>query len=87
VYPEVQDRVTFLRNLAAALKPGGRIGVVNYKPGRGGPGPAPNEGVRVESASVEKDARAAALSVLARSNLLYQYVLVLGRAPEIGRAR
>jgi predicted methyltransferase len=80
VYPEVQDRVTFLRNLAAALKPGGRIGVVNYKPGRGGPGPAPNEGVRVESASVEKDARAAALRVLARSNLLYQYVLVLGRA-------
>src|SRR5262245_50823679 len=39
VYPEVEDRVTFLRNLAAALKPSGRIGIVNYKPGRGGPGP------------------------------------------------
>ena len=48
-----EDRVTFLRNLAAALKPGGRIGIVNYKPGNGGPGPAPDEGVRVESASVE----------------------------------
>ena len=78
VYPEVEDRVTFLRNLAVALKPGGRIGVVNYKPGRGGPGPAPNEGVRVESASVEKDATAASLRVLARENLLYQYLLVLG---------
>ena len=39
VYPEVEDRVAFLRNLAAALKPGGRIGIVNYKPGGGGPGP------------------------------------------------
>ena len=49
VYPEVENRVTFLRNLAASLKPGGRLGIVNYKPGRGGPGPAPGEGVRVDS--------------------------------------
>lgn len=79
VYPEVEDRVTFLKNLAAALKPGGRLGIVNYKPGRGGPGPAPQEGVRVESASVEGDALAAGLLVLARQTLPYQYLLVLGR--------
>lgn len=81
VYPEVaeEDRVKFLRNLAAALKPGGRLGIVNYKPGRGGPGPAPREGVRVESASVEGDAHAAGLRVLARQTLPYQYLLVLGR--------
>ena len=79
VYPEVEDRVTFLRNLAAALKPGGRLGIVNYKPGRGGPGPAPEEGERVESASVEGDARAAGLRVLARQTLPYQYLLVFGR--------
>ena len=79
VYPEVEDRVTFLRNLAAALKPGGRLGVVNYKPGRGGPGPAPQEGVRVDSASVEVDALAAELRVLARQTLPYQYLLVLGQ--------
>src|SRR5262245_5436959 len=60
-YPEVDERVTFLRNLAAALKPNGRIGIVNYKPGQGGPGPAPNEGVRVDSSAVEADARAAGL--------------------------
>ena len=77
VYPEVQDRVSFLRNLAAALKPGGRIGVVNYKPGGGGPGPASEE--RVESSSVETDAQAAGLRVLARETLPYQYLLVLGR--------
>lgn len=79
VYPEVEDRIAFLRNLAAALKLGGRLGVVNYRPGRGGPGPAPQEGVRVESASVEGDARAAGLRVLARQTLPYQYLLVLGR--------
>jgi predicted methyltransferase len=78
VYPEVEDRVTFLRNLAAALKAGGRIGIVNYKPGRGGPGPSPDEGVRVDSAAVEQDAQAAGLRVIARQTLPYQYLLVLG---------
>ena len=79
VYPEVDDRVTFLRNVAAALKPNGRIGVVNYKPGQGGPGPAPNEGVRVDSSAVEADARAAGLRVLRRENLPFHYLIVLGR--------
>lgn len=79
VYPEVDDRVTFLRSLARALKATGRIGVVNYKPGGGGPGPAPGEGVRVESAAVEADARAAGQRVLARENLPFQYLLVLGK--------
>jgi len=75
VYPEVDDRVALLRNLTQALTPGGRIGIVNYKLGRGGPGPD----VRIESAAVEADARRAGLRVLARENLPYQYLLVLGR--------
>jgi len=77
-YPEVDidDRVTFLRNLAGELKPKGRLGIVNYTPGHGGPGP--DEG-RVESASVEADASAAGLRVVARENLPYQYLLVLAR--------
>lgn len=79
VYPEVDDRVTFLGNLSLALKPNGRIGVVNYKPGQGGPGPAPSEGVRVESTAVEADAHAAGLRVLARENLPFQYLIVLGK--------
>jgi SAM-dependent methyltransferase len=83
VYPEIEivERVTFLRNLSRALKPNGRIGVVNYKPGQGGPGPAStaNEGVRVDSAAVEADARAAGLRVLSRANLPFQYLIVLGR--------
>jgi len=76
---DIRNRVTFLRNLSNALKSSGRIGIVNYKPGEGGPGPAPNEGIRVESGAVEADARAAGLRVLARENLPFQYLLVLGR--------
>jgi predicted methyltransferase len=79
VYPEVKDRVTFLRNLATALKVDGRIGIVNYKLGGGGPGPAPSEGVRVAQATVEADARAAGLRVQGSENLPYQYLLILGK--------
>jgi predicted methyltransferase len=79
VYPEVEDRVTLLRNLALSLKPNGRIGIVNYKPGRGGPGPSPEDGPRIDSRVVEADARAAGLRVIAQETLPYQYLLVLGK--------
>ena len=74
-YQEVEDPVTFLRNLGTALKRDGRIGIVNYKPGEGGPGPD----IRIDSSAVEADARAAGLRVLVRESLPYQYLLVLGR--------
>jgi SAM-dependent methyltransferase len=76
-YQEVEepDRVPFLRNIARALKPGGRLGIVNYKPGRGGPGPD----VRVPSSVVEVDARSAGLRVIDRADLPFQYLLVLGK--------
>ena len=84
MYPEVKDRVTFLRNLATALKPDGRIGIVNYKLGGGGPGPAPSEGVRVAQAIVEADARAAGLLIRGSENLPYQYLLILGKRDSAG---
>lgn len=79
-YPEVQvpDRVTFLKNLVRGLKPSGRIGIVNYKLGGGGPGPD-DPGLRVPRASVERDAEAAGLKVKSAGNLPYQYLLVLAR--------
>lgn len=78
-YQEIEEdeRVTFLRNLAAALKPGGRIGIVNYKPGGGGPGPEAE--LRIESSVVENKALEAGLRVLDREDLPYQYMLVLGK--------
>jgi len=81
VYPEVEDRIAFLANLAAALAPNGRIGIVNYRPGDGGPGPvaAAGEGVRVAQEVVEADVAAAGLRVLARETFLpFQYLLVIG---------
>jgi ubiquinone/menaquinone biosynthesis C-methylase UbiE len=76
-YQEVQERIAFLRNLARALKPNGLIGVVNWKPGRGGPGPPENE--RVDKASVTADVRAAQLRIVDEETLPYQYMLVLAR--------
>lgn len=77
-YQEVEDpeeRVRFLRNLAETLKPNGRIGIVNYKPGRGGPGPDR----RLASIVVESEAHAAGLRIVDRANLPFQYLLVLGK--------
>jgi ubiquinone/menaquinone biosynthesis C-methylase UbiE len=76
-YQEVEDRVTFLQNLARALKPNGLIGVVNWKPGRGGPGPSEN--IRVDKASVVADIQAAKLRIVDEETLPYQYMLVLAK--------
>jgi predicted methyltransferase len=76
-YQEVEDRVTFLKNLARALKPNGLIGVVNWKPGRGGPGPPEN--ARVDKASVIADVRTAGLHIVHEETLPYQYMLVLAK--------
>jgi ubiquinone/menaquinone biosynthesis C-methylase UbiE len=80
VYQEVEDRVRFLKSVAASLKPNGRVGIVNYKPGQVGPGPAPAEGGRVDQSTVEADLHAAGLRVLSRGSFLpFQYLLVVGR--------
>ena len=76
-YQEVEDRVTFLKNLARALKPNGLVGVVNWKPGRGGPGPPEN--ARVDKASVTADVGAAGLRIVDEETLPYQYMLVLAK--------
>jgi predicted methyltransferase len=75
---ELADPVTFLRNTAKALKPDGRIGVVNFKTDGGGPGPPMDE--RVEPERVIRDAEAAGLRLRSRETFLrYQYMLVFER--------
>lgn len=78
-YQEIddKDRESFLRSLSLTLKPNGRIGIVNYKPGRGGPGPEPQR--RIAAGIAEAEARSAGLRVIDRANLPFQYLLVLGR--------
>lgn len=87
VYPEIEDRVAFLRSLGRSLKGAGRIGIVNYKPGNGGPGPVARlgEGERVAQAVVEADVAAAGLTLIpVRQFLRYQYLVVATR-PESTR--
>jgi predicted methyltransferase len=76
-YSEIEDRVTFLRNLAKSLRPDGRIGVVDFTLEGGGPGPPTEE--RVSPESVIREAANAGLRLLSRETFLeYQYFLIFG---------
>jgi len=66
-YHEMDDPVTLLRNVARSLKPQGRLGVVDFKPGGGGPGPAPDQ--RVDPQAVIKAASAAGLDLISREEI------------------
>ena len=68
-----------LRNVGRSLKPQGRIGIVDFTPGGGGPGPAPE--VRVAPETVIKAAEAAGLQLLKREDVPpFLYLLVFGRS-------
>ena len=78
VYGQVEDPVTLLRNVMPRLKPGGRVGIVEYRLGGGGPGPPLDQ--RVEPETVVRDAQAAGFRLLAREDdFRYQYLLVFVR--------
>lgn len=79
VYNEMAEPVALLRNVAADLKPNGRIGIVDFKHDGLGPGPALDE--RADPARVIADAAAAGLRLIKRETFLrYQYMLVFGKA-------
>jgi ubiquinone/menaquinone biosynthesis C-methylase UbiE len=76
-YHEMEDPVALLRNVATALKPRGRIGIVDFTKEGGGPGPPMDE--RIDEDRVIRDARAAGLQLLEKESFLrYQYLLVFG---------
>ena len=71
--------VTLLRNVARSLKAQGRLGIVDWTPGAGGPGPAADQ--RVDPATVIKAAEAAGLILISREELPpFVFLLVFGRA-------
>lgn len=77
-YHEVQDRVTFLRNVRKALRPRGRLGIVDFRKDGLGPGPPLDD--RIEPTAVIADAEAAGFRLLERDDALpFQYLLVFGR--------
>jgi ubiquinone/menaquinone biosynthesis C-methylase UbiE len=80
-YHEFDDPVAMLRGIAAALKPGGSLGVVNFNKSGGGPGPPTDE--RVDAARVIEEASAAGLTLRRQETFLpFQYFLVFGRADD-----
>jgi predicted methyltransferase len=89
VYREMQippaDPVILLRRVAESLKPDGRIGVVDFNPGGGGPGPTPDD--RVDPEAVIKAASAAGLRLIMREPTInqFQFLLVFGRGGETPR--
>ncbi len=77
-YGALPAPVPLLRSLAQSLRPRGRLGIVDFVPSGGGPGPPLRD--RIDPARVVRDARAAGLRLHARLEVPpYQYLLVLGR--------
>ena len=71
--------VTLLRHVAQSLKPQGRLGIVDWMPGSGGPGPAADH--RADPTRVIAAAHAAGLQLIKREGLPpFVYLLVFGRA-------
>jgi predicted methyltransferase len=79
-YHEMEDPVALLKDAAESLKPQGRIGVVEYTAGAGGPGPDPDQ--RVSPDTVINGARAANLQVISQDSIPpFMYMIILGKAP------
>jgi ubiquinone/menaquinone biosynthesis C-methylase UbiE len=78
-YYEMENPQVLLRNVARALKPNGRLGIVEHTQKGGGPGPPLDE--RVDPERIIRDAEAAGLKLHSRPGFLrYQYLLVFKRA-------
>jgi SAM-dependent methyltransferase len=77
-FHETQDPVRLLRNVSRSLRPQGRIGIIEYREGDGGPGPDASE--RVPPSVVISQAAAAGLKLIEPHKFLpYQYFLIFGK--------
>ena len=77
-YHEMENPVAVLKDAAESLKPQGRIGIVDYSPGAGGPGPDPDQ--RVDQETVIKGAMAARLQVIAQEPVPpFMFMVILAK--------
>ena len=78
-YPQFRDPVGLLRNVAASLVTGGRLGIVDFKTdGAGGPGPALED--RLDPDVIRRDAEKAGFTFKSHETFLrYQYLLVFAK--------
>jgi hypothetical protein len=64
----------FLKNVRTALKDGGRVGIIDYKQGGGGPGP---DSTRPDPETIITTAEQAGLRLLKRETFLpFQFFLI-----------
>lgn len=78
VIHEVEDRVSLLRQVARAVKPNGRVGIVDFKKDGGGPGPPLDQ--RVEPDMLVREAQSAGLRLYKSETFLpYEFLLVFGK--------
>jgi ubiquinone/menaquinone biosynthesis C-methylase UbiE len=83
-YQEMEDKVSILRHVARALKPDGRLGIINFNLDGGGPGPPIEE--RVPPEVVLRDATAAGLRLASEEKFLrYEYMFVFEKADAASR--
>jgi predicted methyltransferase len=87
-YHEMDERPeviqTLLQNIAAALKPTGRLGIVDFLPGGGGPGPAADD--RIDPDTVVRTLEAAGLKLQSREPVPpFQFLLVFGKTTPPAR--
>jgi ubiquinone/menaquinone biosynthesis C-methylase UbiE len=81
-YHEMEDPVTLLEDAADSVKPQGLIGIVDFLPGAGGPGPEPDQRVDVET--VVNGARAANLHVISRETIPpFMFIVVIRKGPSV----
>jgi SAM-dependent methyltransferase len=79
-YHEFDDPEALLRNIAKALRPQGRVGIVDFKNDGLGPGPALED--RADPDVIMRDAERAGLVLVSRETFLpYQFMLVFSRRP------
>jgi predicted methyltransferase len=81
-----RDPVALLTNVAKSLTPQGRLGIVDFKPGGGGPGPAPEE--RPDPQAIIRACDAAGLQFIRREEVPpFEFLLIFGRADGPPTAR
>ena len=78
-----RDPVALLKNVAQSLTPQGRLGIVDFLPGGGGPGPAPEE--RPDPGAIIRACGAAGLQFIRREDVPpFQFLLIFGRVSGHG---
>jgi predicted methyltransferase len=81
-----RDPVTLLKTIARSLKPQGRLGIVDFLPGGGGPGPDPDQ--RVDPKTVIRACEAAGLRFIKREEVPpFVFLLIFGKPSVVSTDR